>query len=518
MRTGSQIYRQTFVRPASIPSTSASGDDGTVAESPGHEPVPTRQAGHRPAVDPPPTAGETWWHKRGPVAMLSVWAVSIPVLWLVGALLRYWTDVPLLTGAEPFVGHWVVRTGPGVLAALALLVAVVRFGPALAARLPWRVLLLVSWVTTTAWAVALAALTSWDALVEPVRGEHEYLPAVPIAAADPAAFLAGFSADLPDYPIHVRGHPPGLVLLLVLLDRVGLGGAGWAAALFVLVGASAVPAVLITLRTLGLVRADGPLDGTAAERIARTVAPALVLAPAALWVATSADAFFAGVLAWGVALLALASDRGRRGAVRWTCAVAAGLLLGACPILSYGLLHMGLIALAPLILSRRVAATAVAGVVTVGMVVAFGVAGFWVWDGVAATHEVWAPVGNARPYLYFLLVDLAVLGAIVGPAAVGGLTRLRRIDPVTRVVVGLALAAALSGALLGFERGEVERIWLPVAYWVVPAAIGLRVSSHVPAGAPADAVRDRPTILPAPWLWAQGGLAILLNTILESPW
>jgi hypothetical protein len=513
----SQIHRQTFVRSAGTPSGPVARDDGLVAETTGQRPVPTGWAGRRPALDPSPGAGETWWQKHGPGAAVSVWAVSIPLLWLGGIVLRYGGDVPLLTGAEPFVGHWVVRTGPGLLAALALLVAVVRFGPGLAARLPWRVLLLITWVATTAWAVALAALTSWDDLAAPVSGEHEYLPAVPIAAADPGAFLAGFAEDLPDYPIHVRGHPPGLVLLLALLDRAGLGGAGWAATLFILAGASAVPAVLITLRTLGTVRAAGPSQGATAERTARVVVPALVLAPAALWVATSADAFFAGVLAWGVALLALASDPGRRATVRWTYAVAAGLLLGACPILSYGLLHMGLIALAPLILSRRVAATAVAGVVAVGVVVAVGLAGFWVWDGVAATHAVWAPVGNMRPYLYFLLVDLAALGAIVGPAAVGGLAGLRRTDPVVRVVVGLALAAALSGALLGFERGEVERIWLPVAYWVVPAVVALRTSRHHAADLPADDDAG-PSALPVSWLWAQGGLAILLNTILESPW
>ncbi len=439
------------------------------------------------------------------------------MLAVVGALLRYLTDARLLTGAEPFVGHWVVRTGPGIIAALVLLVAVVRYGPGLAARLPWRALLLASWAATTAWAVALAALTSWDDLSAPVRGEYEYLPVVPIAAADPAAFLAGFADNLPDYPIHVRGHPPGLPLLLAMLDRVGLGGPGWAAALFILAGASAVPAVLVTLRTLGMTRAAGPFHGTA-ESTARVVVPALVLAPAALWVATSADAFFAGVLAWGVALLAFASDRGRSRAARWTCAVAAGLLLGACPLLSYGLLHMGLIALAPLILSRRVGATVVAGVVAAGVVVAVGLGGFWVWDGVSATHAVWAPVGNARPYLYFLFVDLAVLGAIAGPAAVGGLARLRRTDRVIRVVIALALVAALSGALLGFERGEVERIWLPVAFWVVPAAVGLRIPRGDPARALPDDVPDGPASLPASWLRAQGGLAILLTTILESPW
>lgn len=494
--------------------------DGDVGETSGPEHGTTRLGGRDPAG--PASRAGAWWQRHGPAAAVTLWAVSIPVIALVGALLRYLTDVPLLTGAEPFVGHWVVRTGPGVLAALVLLVAVVRYGPGLAARLPWRTLVLGAWVAAAAWAVALGALTSWDDLAAPVRGEHEYLPVVPLVAADPAAFLAGFADNLPDYPIHVRGHPPGLVLLLALLDRAGLGGAGWAAALFILAGASAVPAVLVTLRALGRARAVGPLHGPAAEYAARAVAPALVLAPAALWVATSADAFFAGVLAWGVALLALATDPGRRGVARWTCAVVAGLLLGACPLLSYGLLHMGLIALAPAILARRAGATVVAGAVAVGVVVAFGLAGFWVWEGISATHAVWEPVGNARPYLYFLFVDLAALGAIAGPAAVGGLARLRRTDPVVRVVVGLALAAALSGALLGFERGEVERIWLPVAFWVVPAALGLWTAREdalaVPGRSPSDGVPGIPHPLPRSWLWAQGGLAVLLVTILESPW
>lgn len=506
-----------FRQVARHPSAPITRHDRDVAETSGPEPGTTGQGRRLRTAGPAPSAGG-WWQRHGPAAAVTLWAVLIPVIALVGVLLRYLTDAQLLTAAEPFVGHWVVRTGPGIIAALLILAAVVRYGPGLAARLPWRTLLLTSWAATTAWAVALAALVSWDDVVAPVRGEHEYLPVVPIVAADPAGFLAGFADDLPGYPIHVRGHPPGLVLLLALLDRAGLGGPGWAAALFILAGASAVPAVLITLRTLGRIRSIGQFAGRRAEDAARTVVPVLVLAPAALWVATSADAFFAGVLAWGVALLALASDPERHGVPRWTGAVAAGLLLGACPLLSYGLLHMGLIALAPLILSRRVGATVVAGVVAVGVVVAAGLAGFWVWDGIAATHAVWEPVGQTRPYLYFLFVDLAVLGTIAGPAAVAGLARLRRTDVVTRVVVGLALAAALSGALLGFERGEVERIWLPVAYWVVPAAVGLRASRGDPAGAPTDDVPPGPAPLPASWLWAQGGVAVLLNTILESPW
>ena len=73
---------------------------------------------------------------------------------------------------------------------------------------------------------------------------------------------------------------------------------GWAAALCIAGGALAVPAVLVTVRAV------------ADEAAARTVAPFAVLFPGAVWVATSADAYFAGVTAWGVALLALAAARG----------------------------------------------------------------------------------------------------------------------------------------------------------------------------------------------------------------
>ena len=59
-----------------------------------------------------------------------------------------------------------------------------------------------------------------------------------------------------------------------------------------------MPAVLVTVRAI------------ADEAAARTVAPFAVLFPGAVWIATSADAFFAGVTAWGVALLALAAARG----------------------------------------------------------------------------------------------------------------------------------------------------------------------------------------------------------------
>ncbi len=59
---------------------------------------------------------------------------------------------------------------------------------------------------------------------------------------------------------------------------------------------------------------------------ARAAAPFLVLAPAAIWIETSADAFYAGVCCWGAALVILAT--GREGRRADALALAGGLLLG----------------------------------------------------------------------------------------------------------------------------------------------------------------------------------------------
>ena len=40
--------------------------------------------------------------------------------------------------------------------------------------------------------------------------------------------------------------------------------------------------------------------------MARRAAPFVAVAPTAIWIAVSADGYFAGVAAWGIALLALA--------------------------------------------------------------------------------------------------------------------------------------------------------------------------------------------------------------------
>lgn len=417
---------------------------------------------------------------------------ALATTWAVAEVLAVAGRPVGIGSAAPFFGRLDARLGWSTALAVGVVVAVVVQGPRLAARLTWPWLLVGSGATTALFAVLLALADGTDALTAPLTSEHDYLAVVPQAAADLPTFVTTFTerARALELPIHVRGHPPGLPVLLALMHTVGLGGAGWAATLYVVVGASAVPAVAVAVRAL---------DGARGESVVRRAAPALVLAPAVLWVATSPDAFFAGVLAWGVALLAVASTR-TGGPTRWRgWALGAGLLLGACPVLSYGLLPMGVVTLAVPWTTRRLAPTVVAGGVVLAVVGAWALAGFWLPDGIDATHTAWS-LGKAssRPYLYFLVADMVVLAALVGPAGVGGLTRLRHLPTGARAAVVLALTAAVIGAVMGYERGEVERIWVPLAAWVALAAGTMRPSRG--------------------WLAAQGATAVVLQSVLASPW
>ncbi|BDZ42476.1 hypothetical protein GCM10025865_17750 [Paraoerskovia sediminicola] len=221
-------------------------------------------------------------------------------------------------------------------------------------------------------------------------------------------------------------------------------------------------------------------------------------------------------------------------------------MLGQAPFLSWGLLHMGVIALAVPIVTRRWGPTVIAGAVVVASAVAWGLGGYWMWDGIAATHEAFSRgIADARPYFYFLLADVALLGALIGPAGIGGLFRWRRLDRATLWLAGLALGTAALGALGGFERGEVERIWLPIACWVVPAAAALAVrddrseSVAEPAADPVPGPAAEPMTEPAIrsvagsvtrpvsdpwagrlrwWLVAQAGAALVIETVVRTSW
>ena len=401
--------------------------------------------------------------------------------------------VNLLLPFPPLLAQWLPHVGPGTPVAAVTAVAVVGWGPSLAATLPWRRLLPAAWMTATVWTLALALVDGWQrGVVERLSSGEEYLHDVP-RVAGVREMLATFADHiLTDQPVHwtthVGAHPPGVFLVYVVLDRIGLGGGGAAGVVTVLVGASACAAVAVTLRALG------------AEDVARAALPFGVLLPGAVWVGVSADGMFAAVLAWGVALLAVgATGRGVRAD---TAAVTGGVLLGSTLYLSYGLALGLFLPAAVLAVTRRWRAAVLAGAGAAAVVVAFTAAGFWWFTGFSHVRVIYAAsIAASRPYSYFVWANLAACRS--RSARRSGRVCAARPPPRTlpgpaALLVLAALAAVVVADLTGLSKAEVERIWLPFAVWlVVPCAL-----------------------LPRPrrWLAAQALLALAVNHLLLTVW
>jgi len=409
----------------------------------------------------------------------------------------YLAGHPVHASSAPFTGRWLPHVGPGTPIALATAVLVVWQGPRLAAALPWRRLLAAAYPASAAWILSLALVDGWQrGLAGRLTTRHEYLSEVG-GVTDVHAMLRGFSGRILDFQpdswtTHVAGHPPGAFLIFIALDRIGLGGGGWAAMVCVAAGALCAIAVPVTVRALG--------DETAA----RAAVPYLVLFPGAVWIGASADGLFAGVTATGLALLAVALTR--RSVV---AALAAGLLLGGSLYLSYGLTLIAVPALAVVLLATRVrpltalpAGVALAGAAAV--VVTFTLAGFRWLDGYhLVTVRYHQGIARVRPYAYWIWADLALVAVCAGPAAAAILRRAAagpgRMRPAV-LLPAAALVAILAADLSGYSKAEVERIWLPFAVWLMAGA----------------------TLLPAPgrraWLVAQAAVALLVNHLLLTTW
>ena len=220
----------------------------------------------------------------------------------------------------------------------------------------------------------------------------------------------------------------------------------------------------VAVAVLAVLVAAGEVAGDA---VARAAAPFVVLVPAVIWWQT-ADAFFAGVSAWAVTLVILAT--GRKGARADLFAVAGGLLFGITAFLSYGLVLLAFIPVAvcavrrtprPLVLAcwARPTVSGVRG------------PGFSWFSGLAATRaQYWRGVASiARTRTSSLPIS-----------------RCSRLRPARRSRSGSpACATGTSGCssvvrspsialadLSGMSKAEVERIWLPFVPWVALAAGG----------------------------------------------
>jgi hypothetical protein len=386
---------------------------------------------------------------------------------------------PVLGGIRHAI-PWTIA-GPITFAVLVIVVV-----PNIVERLRWRWIVASSTLAALGWWITLALVDGVGGLTRGLYWTPDYADAVSRAAASPSDFLHSYVPTLATQPIALRGHPPGFVLLFGLMDRVGLRGACWATAVVLLVGASAVSAVLITVRDI------------AGEATARRAAPFVILAPAAIWIATSTDALTMGTAAWVLALLVLAASRHDR--VGDVCAAGAGLLAAFTVLQSYGLVLLAIPVIVVAFARHRVRPVVIAGVVALGAIATLALAGYWWLDGLFATTAQYHSLDLDRPYGPFLVINLAAWALAIGPATAAGLaiTRDRRL----MVIVGGSAVAALAAGLSGLSNGEVERIWLPFTIWVVPAGAALWTSRRATRG----------------WLALQAGSAVLITALIATNW
>ncbi|WP_020104935.1 hypothetical protein [Nocardia sp. 348MFTsu5.1] len=399
--------------------------------------------------------------------------------------------------APPLFGEYGPHFGFGTAAAVLIALAVIAYGPTLAVRMSWRLVVFTSMVTCLAWTFSLAMIDGWDRgfagrLIRP----DEYLAEVPGVSSIPA-MLDEFSGRILDFQpdswtTHVSGHPPGSLLTFVLLDRVGLSGGAWAASWVVLIGCSAAGALLITTARLS------------DEATARRIAPFVALTPGAVWMGVSADGYYMGVAAWGIALLAIAATTtGKRAVI---AGVGSGLVLGFAIFLNYGLVLMGVVALAVLVIARTyrpVLCAVPAALAVVGIFAAFG---FWWLDGYHLVVErYYQGIATRRPFSYWGWANFASALCAVGPAAAVGLGRALRPGRIRgrEAVVLLSLAGLLAMIIAdvsALSKAEVERIWLPFSVWLLVAT----------------------ALLPRPsqrfWLVGQAITALLINHLVWTYW
>lgn len=434
------------------------------------------------------------------------------VVWAIvrGSAIRRNPDTKL--EAAPLVGTWDWAPSWKIIPAVLVGCAVVFWAGRGTSERPRRRELAATGALSFAWTVALAWSQGRTAMIDPIIDPTEYwarLPKLP-----PAVDMLRVWADpmwMRNQPVHLKGHPPGYVLILKAMAHIGLRSPWAAAALSWLAAASiAVGLVLIVRLCAG---------GDAWRR----VAPFAIVAPYAVWMGTSADAVFTAFGVWGVVGVAL-SSRATGLRTRWICGVLGGLALGSAIFLSYGMVLFlvipGLVILcvSPASLPAKLQSVLAAAAGGVAVVTAFAIFHFWWFDGLSTTRFFyWKGTAKFRPWGYFFVANIANIVIAAGPAvmaamgvAVGGGLRQARAslrtlihsaDRVWLLPLGAGVAM-LSANVSQLSKGETERIWLPFFVFLVPLTSALGPS-----------LRSRRL-----WIATQVGAALVLQTGLLSKW
>ena len=389
--------------------------------------------------------------RRGGLALPLALATVVALTVVVGV----WLDrrgVALGTPLPPFLGPWHPEATPWAVLGALVVFATAAASPSLvpapigpvAFALASLALALVTRVTLATSRIGPEGL--WHVFGDSFEAKNEYLPALPALSYGARWFLDHFAELVPSLPVHVAGHPPGLMLAL---HGLGITTPQGMAALTIGVGALSAPLTYVLARAL--------LD----EPLARTATLLYVLAPSALlYGATSADALFATVgLAAAVPLVAARPFARPIGA----------LLLAGAALFGYALLAIG--AWATFVVALREGlrrAAALAAMCALGLVAFYAalwaLTGFDLLGALASTDQVYGySVARIRPYAYWVFGSpAAYLLALGVPTAWYAARALA-----ARQSLALALAAViLIAAVAGFTKAETERIWL----FLVPLA------------------------------------------------
>ncbi len=417
-------------------------------------------------------------------------ATAGALLVVVAIVVPRWTGEDVRVHWPPLHADWQPRLGWPTLPAVVVGLVLWWGLPRVAARASWRTVLLAAFAGTWTWTVAVALTEGTSGLSRVFERPQEYVyDAERVGSVH--AMLQTFVERIPyahpeNWRTHVAGHPPGALLYFVLVDRLGITDPFWIGLLCVTIGSTAVLAVLATLRALG------------STAVARSAMPWLVLAPTVVWMGVTGDAVFTAIAAWGLALLAVASVR--RHAV---AAVGAGLLLGLCVYLSYGLVLLGILALTVLAIGRgwRMLPWALGGALVVAA--AFTAGGFSWWEAYPVLRErYYDGIASERSYAYWVWADLAAWTFTVGLAVWAAFPRAVRSlrDAPLAQLAGAAVLTIVVACLSGMSKAEVERIFLPFTLWVVAL----------------------PALLPRRWqrplLLSQVVLALVVQHLLLTRW
>jgi hypothetical protein len=333
---------------------------------------------------------------------------------------------PLVMGWKPAIDAWAV-------AAVAACAATVALAP----RLPPVALGPAALVLALTINAARAGTEGWTAVFSTsFEALNEYLPALPALAHGHGLFLDRFAELVQALPVHVAGHPPGLILAL---DAAGLTTPSRMAALCI------ACAALVPPLTCALAQTVCPAHARRAGLLA-LASPALLL-----FGTTSADAVYAALGTATAALLVRHEPLARS---------AGAALLAVAAFASWALLAVG--AWATIFLWRRDGPRPAAGVAAacaVAVVMLNGaLAAAYGYDPIGALQSTGAVYRNSiaaiRPYWFWVAGSPAAFALIAGLPLV--VLAARRPSPAA-VATFSVLAIA---AVLGFTKAETERIWL----------------------------------------------------------